>query len=205
MRKQPRQRRSRALVDSLVDATVEVISERGLDQATTNHIAERAGVSVGSLYQYFEDKNDLIEALLIRVSGEISRAVDQTLAALMDENVETVVRGLLTTVLKAMEGRDGLYLELTRNWYRLDSLAGVNVLERHMKEACRRYVLRHHGELAVDNLPAMLFVVINSTLFTVMRHQSMTEPEIGKAELIDALSAMIAAYSAASAGNRQPR
>jgi len=197
MRKRPKQRRSRQVVDALIDATAQVIAERGLEHATTNHIAARAGVSVGSLYQYFEDKQDLLEALLARLSNEIAGAVDDSLASLMEEGVETVVRGLLTAVLRAMEGRQGLYLELARNWHRLHSLTVVNALEEHMMEACRRYVLRHHERVAVSNLPATLFVVINSTLFTVMRYLSLPNPAITRDEMIDELAAMIARYTQA--------
>lgn len=195
MRKQPKQERSRRVVNDLVDATAQVIAERGLDQATTNHIAERAGVSVGSLYQYFEGKDDLIDALLLRLSRELSAAIDATLEEVMDRDVETVVRGLLTTALAAMQAREGLYLELTRNWHRLHSLAGVNALEKHMQEACRRYVLRNHERLRVGNLPATLFVVINSTLFTVMRYLTLRHPPVTQQELVDNLSHMIAAHS----------
>lgn len=198
MRKRPKQARSKRVVHDLIDATGKVIAERGLEQTTTNHIAETAGVSVGSLYQYFEDKDDLIEAVLVRLSSEIAAAVDTTLAELMDADVETVVRGLLTTAMAAMADREGLYLELARNWHRLHSLTVVNTLEEHMMEACRRYILRHHRDLRVaDNLPATLFVVINSTLFTVMRYLSLPNPGISQGELIDTLSAMIAAYSEA--------
>lgn len=96
-----------------------------------------------------------------------------------------------------MEGHASLYLKLTHNWHRLHSLAGVNWLEEHMTEACRRYVLHHNRRLAVENLSALLFVVINSMLFTVMRYLSEPEPGIGQDELVDALCDMISAYAQA--------
>lgn len=192
MRKTPSQARSQRLVEALIDATARVISERGLEHTTTNHIARQAGVSVGSLYQYFADRQDLIEALLVRLSREIAAAVDRALSELMDRDVETVVHGLLATALTAMEGRADVYLELARNWHRLHSLTVVNNLEAHMLDACRRYVL--HQRLPIDDLPAALFVVINSTLFTIMRYQSLPRPPISRQALITALSRMIAAY-----------
>ena len=152
-------------------------------------------MSVGSLYQYFEDKDDLVDAVLLRLSRELSAAIDATLDAILDRDVETVTRGLLTAALDSMEAREGLYLELTRNWQRLHSLTGVNALERHMQDACRRYILRNHERLRVANLPAGLFVVINSTLFTVMRYLTLRDPPIIRQELIDELSRMIAAHT----------
>ena len=63
MRKKPQQQRSRQMVDTLIEATARTIAQRGLDGATTPAIAETAGVSVGSLYQYFDGKEALIAAL----------------------------------------------------------------------------------------------------------------------------------------------
>ena len=54
MRKIPQQQRSKALVSRLVEATAQAIREHGMDKFTTHHVAELAGVSVGSLYQYFD-------------------------------------------------------------------------------------------------------------------------------------------------------
>jgi AcrR family transcriptional regulator len=62
-RKQPRQRRSRDTVGVILAAAARVIAERGYEAATTNHIAIRAGVSIGSLYQYFPNKASLAAAL----------------------------------------------------------------------------------------------------------------------------------------------
>lgn len=196
MRKQPLQRRSKQLVDALIQATAEVIAERGLDETTTNHVADRAGVSVGSLYQYFENKQQLIEALLTRLSGDIADSVESSLDALMDADVSTVVQGLIETALATTGQKPGLYVELGRNWHRIHTLTMIDALEQRMLEACRRYVLRHPREVTVENLPAALFVVINSTLFTIMRYQSLPHPPISHQELVDALSDMITSYIA---------
>lgn len=63
MRKAPRQARSRTTVDVIVQAAARVLAERGWAGFTTNHVAERAGISIGSLYQYFPGKQSLIEAI----------------------------------------------------------------------------------------------------------------------------------------------
>ena len=62
-RRLPRQQRSQALFDAILEATAQVLVEHGYAGANTNLIAERAGVSVGSLYQYFPNKDALVAAL----------------------------------------------------------------------------------------------------------------------------------------------
>ena len=66
MRKQPRQVRSKATVAAIVEAAARILSDQGWAGFTTNKVAEAAGVSIGSYYQYFPDKHSLIEAILGR-------------------------------------------------------------------------------------------------------------------------------------------
>ncbi len=68
-RKSPRQRRARHTVDSLLEAAAQLIETQGMDGFNTNAVAERAGVSIGSLYQYFPSKDALTLALLEREAG----------------------------------------------------------------------------------------------------------------------------------------
>jgi len=64
-RKEPRQSRARATVDAIVIAAEQLTRERGIEDWTTNHVAERAGASIGSLYQYFPSKESLLVALYL--------------------------------------------------------------------------------------------------------------------------------------------
>lgn len=63
MRKEPRQARSRATVETIVQAGARILSDEGWAGFTTNRVAELAGVSIGSLYQYFPDKLSLVDAI----------------------------------------------------------------------------------------------------------------------------------------------
>jgi AcrR family transcriptional regulator len=77
-RKRPQQQRSRVTIDAIFEATIQVLLATGLDRITTIQIADRAGVSVGSLYQYFPNKRALLAAVVRRHIGEV---VDATIAA----------------------------------------------------------------------------------------------------------------------------
>jgi AcrR family transcriptional regulator len=194
MRKKPRQERSRLMVESLIDAAARVIAERGLADTTTNHIATRAGVSVGSLYQYFATKEALIDALSERMRKELTQALDAQIRTLLDADIHTLTRAALTAVFDYFEMHKGLYLELARNWYDARTLRTVDSLERYMTEAFRLYLLRHHAEYRFENLPAALFVVFNSTVFTGMRFMSQPQSHLKREEVIDGLTEMVAGY-----------
>lgn len=76
-RKVARQSRARGTIDEIIQASAQIVSRHGLERLTTNHIAERAGVSVGSLYQYFPGKDAVLHALIER---EFNRTVDALVA-----------------------------------------------------------------------------------------------------------------------------
>ncbi|MBN3819935.1 helix-turn-helix transcriptional regulator, partial [Paraburkholderia sp. Se-20369] len=68
-RKSPRQRRSTATVDAIVEAAAQILERDGLDGYTTNAVAAQAGVSIGSLYQYFPNRDALTATLAARESA----------------------------------------------------------------------------------------------------------------------------------------
>ena len=194
MRKKPRQARAQRRVDELIEASALEIAARGLGATTTNHIAARAGVSVGSLYQYFEDKSDLVIALIERLSDEVLAAVDETLADVLAADTRTAVQQLLEATLVVVDRRPALYLELMRHWQTTGVLSVIEALEAHTMEVCRRYVLRHHQRLRIDDLQPVLFVIVNATVFPLMRYLSLADPGFDREVLIATLSDMVAGY-----------
>lgn len=97
MRKEPRQARSRATVEAILIAGAQVLGRRGWAGFTTNEVAEAAGVSIGSLYQYFPNKLTLSEAITARHFDEILAVLrpigDETLS--LARRVEQLVDGMI--------------------------------------------------------------------------------------------------------------
>ena len=80
MRRAPRQGRSRQTVDAVLAAVPRVIRREGVDAVTTNRIAEAAGVSIGSLYQYFPDKKAIFSALHERHVEDVRQVIERAIA-----------------------------------------------------------------------------------------------------------------------------
>ncbi|MGQ7959737.1 TetR/AcrR family transcriptional regulator [Pseudomonas sp. SP16.1] len=193
MRKRPCQQRSQQMVDLLLGACARVIAGQGLANLTTNRVAAEAGVSVGSLYQYFANKQELLEALLERMTFEVACLIDARMTQLLEADVKAAVRMLLREVLAFIRGGDGCYLELVRHWQQLQTLQVIDRLERHLFEVCRRYLLRHVREYPIENPVPILFVIINGTLMTLVRYLALDNPPLSEEELIDSLANMLAA------------
>ncbi|WP_375546559.1 TetR family transcriptional regulator [Actinophytocola gossypii] len=79
MRKQPVQQRSAKRVEQMLGACAELVDELGYDGVTTTLIAERAGVAVGSLYQFFPDKRAVVQALTKRNLDQFTAEIDRRL------------------------------------------------------------------------------------------------------------------------------
>lgn len=86
-RRRPRQDRAHATVDAILGAAVDLLSSRGHAQTSTNQIARRAGVSIGSLYQYFPNKDAIVLALFERHIEEIEPVIEASLAELRNPAV----------------------------------------------------------------------------------------------------------------------
>lgn len=192
MRKMPQQKRSREMVARLLDATATLLAERGLDNTTTNHVAERAGVSIGSLYQYFPDKDALIEALLVRMGGDISKVFRERA-----ERVDIKRLGLREVVWFAISfgvqniRTDPLVSEIVKNWNRLPIDKLLDPLEQFFLVIAQPYFLSNYQNYPIQNLEAKLYVLINSTLFTAIRYIHQQNPMVKEAQLIDTLTDMI--------------
>ncbi|QDQ84136.1 TetR/AcrR family transcriptional regulator [Paraburkholderia megapolitana] len=100
-RKQPQQARSQATVDAIFDATIQVLLADGLQRLTTIRVAERAGVSVGTLYQYFPQKQALLFAVLQRHLERVARTMEVAATSAHGASVSTMVKTVVGAFVKA--------------------------------------------------------------------------------------------------------
>jgi AcrR family transcriptional regulator len=100
-RKSPVQARSAASVDAILDATIQVLLRIGKERLTTTKVALRAGVSVGTLYQYFPNKSALLKAALRRHLDQVTEAVELVCLDQKGRSLDQMATALITTFLDA--------------------------------------------------------------------------------------------------------
>ena len=100
-RKSPVQARSAASVDAILEATIQVLLQIGKERLTTTRVALRAGVSVGTLYQYFPNKSALLQAALRRHLAEVTDAVELVCKEQKGRTLRQMVTALITAFLQA--------------------------------------------------------------------------------------------------------
>ena len=100
-RKSPVQARSAASVDAILEATIQALLNVGKERLTTTSVALRAGVSVGTLYQYFPNKSALLQAALKRHLAEVTDAVELVCKEQQGRTLREMVTALITAFLQA--------------------------------------------------------------------------------------------------------
>src|SRR4030095_8229662 len=161
-RKVASQERARATVEALVEATARILVREGFDKASTNRIAEVAGVSVGSLYQYFPSKEALVAAVIERHQQEIMQTVRGELAEAMALPVQKAVRKLVAVSVKAHRIDPVLHRVLAEQIPRVGKLEKLETFNRENYTLFRTYLENHRDELCVDDLELASFVCVTS-------------------------------------------
>ena len=115
-RRNPKQGRAQATVDAILEAAFQILETDGLAKLTTSRIAERAGVSIGTLYQYFSDREAILAAMGQRQSDEMREKITAiVLDAPGSASVRTIVRALMQGIQGSAETRMVLSDALFRN------------------------------------------------------------------------------------------
>jgi AcrR family transcriptional regulator len=122
-RKQPKQARASATLDAVFEATIQLLVKDGYPQLTTTRVAERAGVSVGTMYQYFPHKQALIYALNERYLGKLAEKIEAACRAFSGRPVDQMVEALIDTYWKAKTERPDVTRALYRSVVEMDNEA----------------------------------------------------------------------------------
>jgi len=131
-RRLPKQRRALQTVDAILDAVVRVLKREGVKAVTTNRLAEVAGVSIGSVYQYFPDKRAIFVALHQRHIEQIDRMVESKLIEHAASSLEELMRAMIEAMVDAHSADPELY-----------ELLATEV--PHRAEGTRDFAVRLHG------------------------------------------------------------
>ena len=100
LRKKPRQERSKATVELILEAAAHILVSSGYDGTTTKHVAERAGVSIGSFYQYFPSKESLVAMLIERLQQRVLGLLSERLRPHSIDDPEREVRELVRAFIE---------------------------------------------------------------------------------------------------------
>ena len=196
-RKQVSQGRSRSTVDALVGATTRILVNEGYDQASTNRIAEVAGVSIGSLYQYFPSKEALVAAVIDRHTQELSQVTRNALVRMAARPIEVAAREFVSVAIDAHRVDPKLHAVLTEQIPRVGRLENVEANIREGYALVRGYLEAHRDEIDVADPDLAAFVCVTVvealTHAAVLRRPDLLAGEKGQ-NFVDDVTHLLARY-----------
>ncbi|MDR6456085.1 TetR/AcrR family transcriptional regulator [Variovorax paradoxus] len=161
-RKTAVQVRSRATVGSLIEATARILVKEGFDKASTNRVAEVAGVSIGSLYQYFPSKEALVAAVIERHQQQIMQMVRSELAQVRAQPLDQAIRRFVAVAVAAHRLDPALHRVLAEQIPRVGRLEKLETFSRENFSLFRAYLEAARDELGVDDLELASFVCVTT-------------------------------------------
>lgn len=196
MPRKPQQKRAKVTVDAIIEAGFICVARHGAHGTTTTHIADIAGIGVGSLYEYFGNKEAVFAAMHARFVADIVAVMEPLLPVIVRQDIPTAVKTLLNPLGDFLRANDERYLRYGRSMITVELRTGLEPVTRMLQDMVMQYLL-HHPELAhASRLPAMSYIFIHGGTYAVLRHLTDDNPSISFDELVDGLASMVSHYAA---------
>ncbi len=206
-RKKPVQDRSRATVEYILTAAAQVLEEAGYAAGTTNRIAERAGVSIGTLYQYFPNKEALAVMLLERHIEQGKNMLGQVI-----QRASTRRRNLRQTLRMFVEAMLGLHADQPRLQHLLqEEVPRPQRVEAELLRAeasAARAVadlLRNYTEVQRHNLERAAYMTVQTVEDLTHRFVTHPPPGLSRRAFVNELVAMVEAYLTRQCDSHSPK
>jgi len=199
-RKRPRQNRSKETVESILGATARILVKHGFDGLTTNAVAEQAGVSIGSLYQYFPNKQALVAALIERRLDDKNARTHAALAQVAAAPFPVAVRTMIRLTIENYAAAPELSRVLIEQVPRVGRMARIAELHQGTLKLVAAVLQARKHELAVRD-PDMAAFVLVASIEAIAQRAALFQPQrLSDPALIDEACTMVTRYLGVAEG-----
>ena len=196
-RKTASQQRSRLTVEALLGATARILIKDGYDRASTNRIAEAAGVSIGSLYQYFPSKEALVAAVIDRHTQGMMQVLREALVKVGMRPIQEAARELVRVMIDAHRVNPRLHRVLMEQVPRVGRLDNIQAVDREAYAMVQAYLEAHRDDLGIPDTDMAAFVCVTTvealTYAAVVHRREVLSDERANA-FVDEVTGLILRY-----------
>ncbi|KUI12200.1 TetR family transcriptional regulator [Mycolicibacterium acapulense] len=194
LRRAPRQERSRAMVDRILDAGEQVLIAHGFDGASTNRIASAAGISPGSLYQYFPNKDAIAAAVIDRFSDQLSARVAARVSERLDRPAPDYVRESIAGLVDALDVHPEFLRAVMEHTPRLGAESKLVAFEQRIGELTIAYLTINKRQVRADaSLDVSAWMLVRMVEHLCVRY-ILDQPSIDRDRFVDELTLMALNY-----------
>ena len=196
-RKGPKQQRSKVTVGAILDATVRVLEQEDSDAATTSRIAEVAGCSVGTLYQYFANRDAILDALQDREFDRAGEMMSRVLARGAFGTDREVARAVIEGLLELHSAAPALHRLLVVKGLSVTPTERVQAFDMRIIAVIRSFLTLANVRIRRKNLDAAAFVVYQAVRATMLACLLERPPGLDSETLVDEITDLVLRYLAA--------
>lgn len=194
-RKFPKQERAKTTVNSILEAANQLIESEGLENVSTNKIAERAGVSIGSLYQFFPNKAVIFETLAAYNIEKVANEAEGIIGSLMSSPPLDVAEALLDMIFSASRSNKALISMTLKFYLQEQSNDAIQSLQDKIIAVGREYLLANKEILNFEDAHTTAYVQVNTCIlllchFLAQKQTFVTESQLKK-EIITMLNSRL--------------
>lgn len=182
------------MVERLLEAGRVVLHRDGYQGFTTNRVAQEAGVSPGSLYQYFTDKGAIVAAIIERWSDEVEEKAASGLAARLGEEGPAMVRAVADALLAALETSPALLRVVMEELPAREHRARLTAFERRVIDLVTAYLAARPGALAAGRSPSRVAWVLVMAVENLSVRFVLDAPPLSREEFLDEVTALCIGY-----------
>jgi AcrR family transcriptional regulator len=193
-RKVPKQERSKATVEAILEAAAQLLVELRYARMTTAKVAARAGVSVGSLYQYFPTKDALVGALVARKFARIEPLMREVIARTEGQPLEDRVRTIIAATIADKAENPALNTALAEQMPKVEGIDYKAAMSEAAIASIRGVLEQHRGEIAIDDLDLAAFMTVHAVEGVIGAALLSSPVALDDPRLLDGLVRMVMAY-----------
>ena len=179
------------MVERILDAATRVLSRDGYVQMSTNRVAAVAGVSVGSLYRYFGDKEEIFETLRVRASEAILERLTRAIAEAARQPPRVGVRGVISALVDALQEHEAVVRALVNEVPMGTQSNVLPEIERGLATFTRIYAAQQLPDLDPTEMDARIYLAMGVTLNSCLRIALEKPAELDADRLIDLVVDML--------------
>lgn len=193
LRKTPQQERSRAMVERIIAAGQSVLLRDGYEKASTNRVADEAGISPGSLYQYFPDKEAILSAVIDRYAAELSTQLTAVLADRLDEPGPSLVRSSFEGLLDVLNENIEFLRLVVEVLPRSQSGSWSGALEQRISDLVMAYLSVNKAQISITDPATSAWILVRMVEHISVQYV-LEQPAIPQEKFIDEMVDLTIAY-----------
>ena len=192
-RKDPQQRRSALTVQSILQATMEIAKAEGFLNLGTRRIAERAGISVGSLYQYFPTVEAILLAIYEETASRVANKFREKMLSFMHSSMEAVGEKSLQSLLKEYEDNQLILHQMVIEVPRLTLMPGAASFDRLLRASLRIYFLQF-SQLSNKDVERVSFFLEIVIIGSLRKYLTNRPAQLSRKEFLEDLNKVLVSY-----------